>query len=92
MLYIKTLEFEEKPNYEMIRGKFKQALQRLHLNKKDEILTDWQIDRKLKREEKKQQIIEQQRKIEEEQEEIKNQEKIIKDQQNITKTRGQSSH
>jgi hypothetical protein len=54
MLYIKTLEFEEKPNYEMIRGKFKQALQRLHLNKKDEILTDWQIDRKLKREEKKQ--------------------------------------
>jgi hypothetical protein len=37
MLYVKNLEFEEKPNYEMIRGKFKQALLRIHPNKKDEL-------------------------------------------------------
>jgi hypothetical protein len=55
MLYVKTLEFEEKPNYEMIRGKFKNAMQRIHYNKKDEVQTDWQISRKAKREEKKQQ-------------------------------------
>lgn len=55
MLYVKNLEFEEKPNYEMIRGKFKTAMQRVHYNRKDEIMTDWQITRKAKREEKKQQ-------------------------------------
>jgi hypothetical protein len=54
MLYVKNLEFEEKPNYEMIRGKFKNAMQRIHYNKKDEVQTDWQISRKAKREEKKQ--------------------------------------
>jgi hypothetical protein len=37
MLYVKNLEFEEKPNYEMIRGKFKNAMQRLHYNKKEEV-------------------------------------------------------
>ncbi len=72
MLYVKNLEFEEKPNYEMIRGKFKNAMQRLHYNKKEEVQLDWQIARKAKRDEKKQQqMLEQQKKIEEEQEEIK---------------------
>ena len=55
MLYVKNLDFEDKPNYEMIRGKFKSAMQRIHYNRKDEILTDWQIERKAKREEKKNQ-------------------------------------
>ena len=53
MLYVKNLEFEEKPNYEMMRGKFKQAIQRIHPSKKDELLTDWQISRKAKRDDKK---------------------------------------
>ena len=53
MLYVKGLEFEEKPNYEMIRGKFKNILTRIHPNKKEELLTDWQILRRIKREEKK---------------------------------------
>ena len=53
MLYVKGLEFEEKPNYEMIRGKFKNILTRIHPNKKEELLTDWQLLRKIKREEKK---------------------------------------
>lgn len=55
MLYVKNLDFEDKPNYEMIRGKFKTAMQRTNYNRKDEIQTDWQIARKAKREEKKQQ-------------------------------------
>lgn len=41
MVYIRGLEFEEKPNYEMCRGKFKNVLNRLHTNKKEEIVTDW---------------------------------------------------
>jgi hypothetical protein len=53
MLYIKNLEFEEKPNYDMMRTKFKLVLARLHQNKKEELLTDWQIHRKAMREEKK---------------------------------------
>lgn len=58
MLYVKNLEFEEKPNYDMIRGKFKQAMGRLQYNRKDEVQTDWQVARKNKRDEKKQQAIE----------------------------------
>ncbi len=49
MLYVRGLEFEEKPNYEMIRGKFKNMILRIHPNKKEELLTDWQLLRKLKR-------------------------------------------
>jgi hypothetical protein len=41
MIYVRALEFEEKPNYEMIRSKFKNVLSRVHTNKKEEILTDW---------------------------------------------------
>ena len=52
MLCVRGLEFEEKPNYDFIRGKFKNVLQRLHPNKKEELLTDWQLLRKIKREEK----------------------------------------
>lgn len=54
MMYVRSLEFEEKPNYEMMRSKFKSVSNRIHTNKKEEILTDWQIVRKTKREEKKQ--------------------------------------
>lgn len=53
MVYVRGLEFEEKPNYEMIRGKFKNVLNRLHTNKKEEIVTDWMQLRRAKREEKK---------------------------------------
>jgi hypothetical protein len=52
MLYVRGLEFEEKPNYEMIRGKFKNILMKIHPNKKEELLTDWQMLRKIKRDEK----------------------------------------
>ena len=55
MIYIKSLDFEEKPNYEMIRGKFKLVFNKLHTNKKEEVLTDWQLLRKQKKEEKEQQ-------------------------------------
>lgn len=54
MMYIKGLEFEEKPNYEMLRLKFKNCMNRVNTNKKEEFLADWQILRKNKREEKKQ--------------------------------------
>jgi hypothetical protein len=53
MIYIRGLEFEEKPNYEMLRLKFKNAQNRLVTNKKEEFLTDWQLARKMKRDEKK---------------------------------------
>ena len=53
MLYVRGLEFEEKPNYDLIRGKFKNILTRIHPNKKEELLTDWQLLRKIKRDEKK---------------------------------------
>jgi hypothetical protein len=50
---VRSLDFEEKPNYEMIRGKFKNIQNRLHIKKKEEVQTDWQISRLKKREEKK---------------------------------------
>jgi len=53
MIYVRGLEFEEKPNYDMMRGKFKNILSRIHPNKKEELLTDWQLLRKIKRDEKK---------------------------------------
>ena len=53
LIYVRSLDFEEKPNYEMIRGKFKNIQNRLHLKKKEEVQTDWQIVRLKKREEKK---------------------------------------
>ena len=53
MLYVRGLEFEEKPNYEMIRNKFKTILSRVHPNRKEELVTDWQLLRKIKKEKKK---------------------------------------
>jgi hypothetical protein len=55
MIYIRGLDFEEKPSYEMIRGKFKDILMRLHTNRKEEVPLDWKILRDKKREDKKQQ-------------------------------------
>lgn len=52
-MYVRGLEFEEKPNYDMMRGKFKSVINRVHTNKKEEILTDWQVLRKAKKDEKK---------------------------------------
>ena len=43
MLYIRGLSYKEKPNYEMIRGKFKSILMRLHKNRKEEVPLDWKI-------------------------------------------------
>lgn len=53
MIYVRALEFEEKPNYEMIRSKFKNVYNRIHINKKEEIFTDWQIVRKNRRDQRK---------------------------------------
>lgn len=50
MIYVKGLDFEEKPNYEMIRGKFKAVLMRLHTNRKEEVPLDWKVLREKKRE------------------------------------------
>jgi uncharacterized protein YbaA (DUF1428 family) len=52
MIYIKGLDFEEKPNYDMIRGKFKSVLMRLHTNRKEEVPLAWKIIRDKKREDK----------------------------------------
>lgn len=65
MIYVRGLEYEEKPNYEMMRGKFKNVLGRLHPNKKEELLTDWQLVRKLKREEKKNMVVKSEEKAKE---------------------------
>jgi hypothetical protein len=55
MINIRGLDFEEKPNYDMIRGKFKEVLMRLHTNRKEEVPLDWKVLRDKKREGKKQQ-------------------------------------
>ncbi|CDW91547.1 casein kinase i [Stylonychia lemnae] len=52
LLYIKGLDFEQKPNYEYIKNIFKEIYVKQHF-KKTELLFDWQIIRKRKREEKK---------------------------------------
>ena len=41
MIYVRGIEFDEKPDYEMLRGKFKNAFNRINTNKKVEIVTDW---------------------------------------------------
>ena len=52
MMYIKGLEFEEKPNYEKMRNSFKSAYNKQGFGKEDHLM-DWQIVRKMKKLEKK---------------------------------------
>eukprot|EP00347_Sterkiella_histriomuscorum_P020683 403336876 len=49
LLYIKGLDFEQKPNYDYIRNMFKEIYNKKHFPKTD-FLYDWQIVRKKKRE------------------------------------------
>ena len=43
MLYVRNLEYEEKPSYEMIRGKFRKVLSEMHHNRKEEVPLDWKV-------------------------------------------------
>ena len=54
MLYVRNLEYEEKPNYEMMRGKFRKVLNELHVNRKEEVPLDWKVLRDKQRENKRQ--------------------------------------
>ena len=56
ILYIRGLEFEEKPNYDMIRGKFRNVLNHLHTNRKEEVPLDWKVIREKQRAEKRQRL------------------------------------
>jgi hypothetical protein len=51
LLYIKNLEFEDKPNYEYIRGQFKHCYNKQPFAK-EESITDWQLLRKQKRDQR----------------------------------------
>ncbi len=52
MLYVRNLEYEEKPSYEMIRGKFRKVLNEMHHNRKEEVPLDWKVLRDKLRENK----------------------------------------
>ena len=54
MLYVRNLEYEEKPSYEMIRGKFRKVLNEMHHNRKEEVPLDWKVLRDKQRETKRQ--------------------------------------
>lgn len=54
MLFVRNLEYEEKPNYEMMRQKFRKVLHDLHQNRKEEIPLDWRVLRDRLRDHKRQ--------------------------------------